>query len=474
MAPVLDASDRIAVVGLGFGDEGKGSVVDALARRLGASAVVRFNGGPQAAHHVVTPNLQTHCFSQLGAALLASPSVQSFSGPRVLVEPLSLLREAEALAALGAADPLPRLHLDERSVVVTPFHRLMNRAAEIARGPGRHGSCGLGVGQAYTDALNPAVPSVRLGELRDPDRLRRKLELIRVMKLDLVEQLQDAHPHALLTPILAELRRRDITAATLDGYGALLRRVDLRQVTDPKGPLLLEGAQGVLLDETHGFWPHVTPSTTTFAWADELCREPPYRLGVLRAFSTRHGAGPFVAEGRQETLLRGRQQPLLRGHQETLLRRQETLLRGEHNALNDWQGSFRVGPFDLVAARHALALVGGVDGLAITCLDRLRGLPTLEVVDAWSYPGDAAEVADLFELDGATIHGIRREDAPSRDRQRRLTEALDRCTPILRALPSEGALLAEIEKALQAPVVLRSRGPTAEQKEWSLTGESAA
>jgi adenylosuccinate synthase len=133
-----------------------------------------------------------------------------------------------------------------------------------------------------------------------------------------------------------------------------------------------------------------------------------------------------------------------------------------------------VGPFDLVAARHALALVGGVDGLAITCLDRLRGLPTLEVVDAWSYPGDAAEVADLFELDGATIHGIRREDAPSRDRQRRLTEALDRCTPILRALPSEGALLAEIEKALQAPVVLRSRGPTAEQKEWSLTGESAA
>jgi adenylosuccinate synthase len=459
VAPALDASDRIAVVGLGFGDEGKGSVVDALARRLGASAVVRFNGGPQAAHHVVTPDLRTHCFSQLGAALLASPSVHSFSGPRVLVEPLSLLREAEALASLGAPNPLPRLHLDERSVVVTPFHRLMNRAAEIARGPGRHGSCGLGVGQAYTDALNPAVPSVRLGELRDPDRLRRKLELIRVMKLDLVEQLRDAHPHALLAPILAELRRRDITAVTLDGYGTLLRRVDLREVTDPGGPLLLEGAQGALLDETHGFWPHVTPSTTTFAWADELCREPPYRLGVLRAFSTRHGAGPFVAEAPP------RHQESPPRHQEALLLRQEALLRGEHNALNDWQGSFRVGPFDLVAARHAIDLVGGVDGLAITCLDRLRGLPTLEVVAAWSYPGDAAEVADLFELDGATIHGIRREDAPTRARQRRLTEALDRCTPILRTLPSEGALLAEIEQALQAPVVLRSRGPTAEQKE---------
>ncbi|MCS6898776.1 MAG: adenylosuccinate synthetase [Myxococcales bacterium] len=443
MVRVPAASDPIAVVGLGFGDEGKGSIVDALARRRNIAAVVRFNGGPQAAHHVVTPEGQVHCFSQIGSALLADPNLPSLSTHRVLVEPLGLLREADVLSRLVSGDPLSRLHLDARSVVVTPFHRLMNRAIEVARGQGRHGSCGLGVGQAYQDSLRSSLPTVRLGDLRDPARLRRKLEVIRWSKIDWIEELQRENTSVELERLRAEMRRPDLIPATLHGYAELLHRVNLHdEVLPPRGAVLLEGAQGTLLDENYGFWPHVTPSTTTFAWADEISSEPPYRLGVLRAFSTRHGAGPLVAEGAPEVLL-----------------------QGEHNKHNDWQGSFRVGWFDLVMARYALAVVGGVDGLALTCLDRLRELPWVGLVDAWMFSGDPTEAADLFNLDGQRVLGVLVAHPPCRVRQERLTRMLSQCKPLLRRLPSTHALLDTLQQALETPVVVRSWGATAEAKE---------
>lgn len=450
MARDPSVSERIAVVGLGFGDEGKGSVVDALARQLGAFAVVRFNGGPQAAHHVVSPELRTHCFSQFGSAFFASNFVRSFSTHRVLVEPLSLLREASALESLGIPSPLSRLSLHEQCVVITPFHRLMNRAVEVARGQGRHGSCGLGVGQTFMDAQNLSVPTVRMVELRDLSRLRKKLELIRWMKLDLVEQLQDNCPDTNLSPELRELRRNDITDVTLEGYATLLQQIHCyagklsekyNGSSKCNGVVLFEGAQGVLLDQDHGFWPHVTPSTTTFSWAEESCMENIYKLGVLRAFSTRHGAGPFVAEYQDDSLL-----------------------WGEHNGANDWQGRFRVGGFDRIMARYALAVVGGVDGLAITCLDRLKTSSVIEWVSSWEYQGDPSEVKDLFQMEGARVLEIQANPAPDRVRQERLTQALAKCIPLREALPDEGALLSRIEAELHVPVVLQSWGPTASDK----------
>ena len=474
MPTTLAAATSVAVVGLGFGDEGKGSILDALARRLNAGAVVRFNGGPQAAHHVVTDDGRTHCFAQFGSAMLVHPQIVSASGPRVLVEPLALGREAAALEHLGVPCPLGRLHLDERSVVVTPFHRLINRALELSRGAGRHGSCGLGVGPAYVDSLDPGVATVRLGELRDEARGRRKLDFIRRMKLDLAEQLQAqaarasaGHPEAgprdapatvadELAAVVADLRRTDLVDATLAGYRPVLAALGSLGVfapPGPSGPTLYEGAQGVLLDEHHGFWPHVTPSTTTFASAEELATPRPFRLGLLRAFVTRHGAGPFVSE----------------------LPADESLRRGEHNALNPWQGAFRVGWFDLVLARHALTVAGGVDGLALTCLDRLAGRREVGLVTAWRHNGDSAEVADLFVFERGLITAIAPEPHPTRQRQQRLTEALARCTPeveLVAGWTDHGQatceqFVARLERELNAPVVVRSVGPTASSKHWT-------
>src|SRR5688572_10036886 len=129
------------VVGLGFGDEGKGTIIDYLARRYRAHTVIRFNGGPQAAHHVVTADGRAHCFSQFGSATLID-GVCTYLSRFMLLDPLALINENYHLKQLGITDGLKRLTIDKDSLIVTPFHKLINRMQEIARGDKRHGSCG--------------------------------------------------------------------------------------------------------------------------------------------------------------------------------------------------------------------------------------------------------------------------------------------------------------------------------------------
>lgn len=438
----------VAVAGLGLGDEGKGATVDALVRRAGRTIVVRHNGGPQAAHHVVRPDGAVHCFAQFGAGTLVD-GVRTILARPMLVEPLGLLREADALTRLGVARPLERLTIAADSPVVTPFHRLFGRIQELSRGTARHGSCGLGVGAAYVDARNPALPTLRFAELHDRGALHRKLRLIQLIKLDQAEQLA-ARPD--LAPLLAELARPDLVAEVLPAYTSLAAAVTtddgavLRSVLrDSPGAIVFEGAQGVLLDADRGFWPFVSPGTPGFDLADELLREadapPAVHLGVLRAHATRHGPGPLVSED-----------PALAARLPEL-----------HNPDGPWQGPMRVGWFDLVATRHALAIAGRVDALALTCLDRLAGVDPL----AWctAYRDE---------------HGDTLDDLPApttdRDLRQRLTDTLLRCTPILeRREPWHAPGLSapavaharSIAGALAVPLACVAAGPTADARAWA-------
>ena len=447
----------LVVVGLGLGDEGKGSVVDALVRRHDASLVVRFNGGPQAAHHVVSPEGKLHCFSQFGAGTLV-PGVRSHLARFVAVDPLALARENAALQALGVDDALPRLSVDPRCVVVTPVHRALNRIREMTRGEGRHGSVGIGVGEALLDAEGAAVPSVRVGDARDPARLGATLRLLWRMKIDLAEQLIERARGAAIDPAaldreLASLRRPEPMEQLARALGHLVHRSGITLAEAPAmraGEVtLFEGAQGVLLDRDHGFFPHVTPSRTTFANADSLLAEAPHvdsitRIGVLRAYATRHGEGPFVTEDAALTAAT----PDL------------------HNAADGFQGAFRVGWLDLVAARYALRVVGGVDWLAITNLDRLAGLPRARVCTAYTIPGGRETLRDLpMESDAASV---------SLEARAALTALLSRCRPVYTELPgwhsaddpAAAAFLRFLESraALNTPVGLASWGPHAGDK----------
>jgi len=357
------------VVDLGYGDAGKGRVVDLLCAESAVAAVVRFNGGAQAGHNVVLPDGRHHTFAQFGSGTFRG--VPSHLSRFVVVDPIALAAEAAHLVRLGVADPFALLTVDEDALLATPWHRAANRARERARGSARHGSCGLGVGETTAYALAHPEDAPRVGDVRAPSRLRRRLVAVRDR----------------LTASAGPLRAPEVddVLRAFAAFADAVRIVDASHLTGVlgSGRCVFEGAQGVLLDEWFGWHPHTTWSTTTFANADALLGEAPAeRLGVVRTYTTRHGAGPHVTED-----------PLL------------DVLPEPHNTTGRWQGAFRRGHFDAVAHRYAIEVCGGVDALAVTHLDAPALAPSLAICtsyrDADRRPVDRIPVGRPGDLAGA-------------------------------------------------------------------------
>ncbi|HEY5985380.1 MAG TPA: adenylosuccinate synthetase, partial [Streptosporangiaceae bacterium] len=172
--------NHLIVVDLGYGDAGKGTVVDWLCSRQGAPvhSVIRFNGGAQAAHNVVTPDRRHHAFSQFGAGTF-TPGVRTHLSRFALVDPLALAAEAQHLAVAGVRDALGRLTADRAALLVTPYHQAANRARELRRAGGRHGSCGMGIGETASYALRYPADAPRAGDCESPRALARKLTALR-------------------------------------------------------------------------------------------------------------------------------------------------------------------------------------------------------------------------------------------------------------------------------------------------------
>ena len=432
----------ILTVDLGFGDAGKGSIVDFLAREHAAHTVVRYNGGAQAGHRVVTAEAapREHVFAQFGSGTLAGAATHL--SRFMLLDPLAMLEEERHLRALGVADAFDRTTIDARALVITPFQRAVNRLKELARGDARHGSCGMGIGETAFDALEHGERALRAGDLASPGRLREKLRFLRAVNLSKARAMRPAPPDGeqaarewdmLLDPAAQEW--------LVDAFGDFASRArivpggELHRILERTGTAIFEGAQGVLLDEWHGFHPYTTWSTTTLENAELLLAEAGYdghvsRLGITRAYATRHGAGPLASEDAE--LTRGLPDP--------------------RNGFGDWQQGFRVGWLDLVMLKYALDAAGPLDGLAVTCLDRLAGLPELRVCRRYAY--------DTF-----TVERIARSPAP-RDLayQERITEGLARRRPLLESVASPAALLDLLAAELGVPVRLISEGPTAADK----------
>ena len=441
----------IVVVDLAYGDCGKGTVVDFLTRHCGATTVVRFNGGPQAGHNVVTPEGRHHTFAQFGSGTFV-PGVRTLLSRFVLIEPYAMLAEVAHLAELGVDDAFGRLLIDADCPVITPAHQCANRLRELHRGAAAHGTCGAGVGETMADLLDEPRLMLRAGELHDGPLVRRKLLAWCERKVEaLGGVIADLRGHPRAAQNIETITRPtwgDAAAANYAEVAARAAVVDSATAlaTIRGASTIFEGAQGVLLDESFGFHPHTTWSTTTFANALALLGEcgfdaDVFRLGVLRSYFTRHGPGPFVTE---DASLR-------------------PLLREPHNADTGWQGGFRVGAFDAVAARYALAVAGPVDGLALTHLDRLPD-PAGRACAAYRFaPGEPvpADVDSLFVRRGERVRDIR---PPSRGDLRhlaRLTEALDRCRPEYIQTPAGAdSFAAAVERELGAGVSMTSAGPT--------------
>jgi len=288
------------VTGLGYGDEGKGTIVDYLARKYSAVTVVRYNGGPQAAHNVTTPEGITHCFAQFGSGTFSG--AETYLSGFTPIDPLAIENEEKVLREHGIENVFEKLFIDKKCLVVTPFHRTLNRMLEISRGSARHGSCGMGVGQTIADGKLFGSQALRAEDLKDEVVTRGKLDFLRRVKLDLAEQIIAEHPD---NPVLVDYVKRlqyDFLEDLIEYYKRFTESgvtfVDEKYLEKSlkKDNVIFEGAQGVLIDAERGFWPHVTKSRVTFQNAEMLLKNSGYdgevvRVGVLRAYHTRHGKG---------------------------------------------------------------------------------------------------------------------------------------------------------------------------------------
>ena len=447
--PTPTVGRHTIVVDLGFGDAGKGTVVDHLCRSAATAgapvrAVVRFNGGAQAAHNVVTDDGRHHTFAQFGSGTLAG--VPTHLSREMLVDPLALAAEAAHLAALGVPDPFGALTVHRDALLTTPYHAAANQARERARGAGRHGSCGMGIGETAAYALAHPDDAPRVRDCADPVRLRRLLGLLADRLTAELGPLAgaDGGPGRLTTgggttagadvgpgagagggPVAPV----EDCAAVFGAFADTVRVVGDRHLAGllRAGPVVFEGAQGVLLDEWHGFHPYTTWSTTTFANAEKLLRDAGHdatRLGVLRTYTTRHGAGPLVTED-----------PAL-----------AAALPDRHNGTGRWQGTFRAGHFDAVAHRYAVEVAGGVDAVALTHLDAPGRRPL--------------RVCRAYELAGVRVERLAPWPAGDLAAAAAATTRLLTARPVLDPTPPRPddwpALAAEI---CGAPVSIRSYGP---------------
>ena len=351
------------IVGVQWGDEGKGRVVDALAGRSGV--VVRYQGGANAGHTVVVGD-EKFVFHLLPSGILY-PGKLCVIGNGVVIDPETLFKELDDLKKRGK--PLARLVISHGAPVVMPYHKLLDRLAEGARSEGsRIGTTGRGIGPCYSDKFGRV--GIRAEDLVNPGILKEKLMMNIEQKNEILTKIYGAGPLESDTVYEAALewgRRMEpmLGDAFLEIHTALETGINV----------LFEGAQGTLLDVDHGTYPFVTSSSPCSGGACTGAGIGPGRIdrviGVTKAYCTRVGEGPFPTEDK--------------GSLGELLRTKG----GEFGATTGRPR--RCGWNDLVAVDYAVK-VNGIDGLALTKLDVLSGFEKISVCTAYEIDGKVRKI----------------------------------------------------------------------------------
>src|SRR6266481_6629352 len=347
----------VAVIGAQWGDEGKGKIVDELA--MNAQYVVRYQGGSNAGHRVVHEKGE-FAFRLVPSGILY-PNTTCIIGNGVVVDPKGLLDEIEELQTQGI--DISRLFISERAHVVMPYHFLLDRLEEEARGTDNVESTQRGIGPAYVD--KHARTGIRMADLLDVDTFRAKLSTILHQKNRMITQIYGQPPLS-----LEEIHGEYF------GYGLQLRshitdtQAMLHEALFERKTILLEGAQGALLDIDFGTYPFVTSSSTMAANASSGAGLPPHSIdrviGVYKAYITRVGSGPMPTELFDAV-------------------GQELRDRGHEYGTNTGRPR-RCGWFDAVAGRF-VAQLNGLDAAVITKLDVLDTFPSIKICTAYRLHG---------------------------------------------------------------------------------------
>ena len=339
---------NVTVVGAQWGDEGKGKIVDWLSNR--ADVVVRFQGGHNAGHTLVVGN-QVYKLSLLPSGVVQGKF--SVIGNGVVVDPWALLAEIEKIEAQGIKITPDLLAVADNAVLILPIHGELDKARE-AQSTQKIGTTGRGIGPAYEDKVGRRA--IRIADLGDPDTLRAKIDRL-LTHHDALRKglgLAPADPEALLAALLE-------VAPKVLAYARPTWRI-LDQKIKAGERVLFEGAQGALLDVDHGTYPFVTSSNTMAGQAAAGSglgpRSVGYVLGIVKAYTTRVGEGPFPTELDDEV-----------GRHLSTVGKEVGVVTGRAR---------RCGWFDAVLVRQTVA-INGIHGIALTKLDILDGLETLKV-----------------------------------------------------------------------------------------------
>ncbi len=424
-----------AVIGGQWGDEGKGKVVDYLAGRV--DGVVRYAGGNNAGHTIV--NDQGEFQLHLVPSGICWPGVCGIIGSGVVVDPEALLEELNWLAERGIdTNKTNKLYISERAHVIMPYHVLLDALEEESRGDSAIGTTGRGIGPTYVDKT--ARTGIRVGDLLDPESLRPRLEQTLELKNKLIAALYGGEA----------LSAEAILEQSLEWGNQLRPYVQpteqiVQDLMAQGRKILLEGAQGVLLDLDHGSYPYVTSSSPSIGGACTGLGLAPRAiagvLGVYKAYSTRVGGGPMPTEMFDAT--------------------GDVLRERAHEYGVTTGRPRRVGWFDAVAGKYSQQ-INGLTGMVLTRLDILDGFPSVKI--CVGYQADGREIT-RFPSD---------------------TRLLEQCQPVYEELPgweqptasatamaqlprNARAYVQRIEELVGCPVQLISTGPS--RKETILVEE---
>ncbi|MCX7071480.1 MAG: adenylosuccinate synthase [Gammaproteobacteria bacterium] len=356
----------VVVIGAQWGDEGKGKIVDLLTDKV--EAVVRFQGGHNAGHTLVINGVKTAL--NLIPSGIMRPGVACLIGNGVVLSLPDLIKEIEKVEATGAS-VRDRLKISEAAPLVLPVHAKLDQARERARGEAKIGTTGKGIGPAYEDKV--ARRAIRVSDLFHREVLAAKLgELLAYHNFVLVNYFKE-------TPVDFQSTLDDLLR-----YAEVIRPMvadvtELLRLQLAKGDnVLFEGAQGALLDIDHGTYPYVTSSNTTAGGAATGSGVGPrnldYVLGIVKAYATRVGSGPFPTELDDE---------IGQGIRE----------RGKEFGTVTGRPR-RCGWFDAVAARRSI-FNNSVSGLCVTKLDVLDGMDTVRICTGYTVNGKPIETLPI-------------------------------------------------------------------------------
>lgn len=373
-------SRNVVVIGTQWGDEGKGKIVDLLTDQ--AKAVVRFQGGHNAGHTLVIDGQKT--VLHLIPSGVLRENVKCLIGNGVVLSPTALLAEIKMLEDSGipARD---RILLSESCPLILPYHIALDQAREIARGKKAIGTTGRGIGPCYEDKISRR--GIRLGELMDTEHFSARLR-------EVMDYHNFALEHYYKQPVVDYQTVLDESLEQAEQLRDLIADIPgmLHEMRENGENVMFEGAQGALLDIDHGTYPFVTSSTTTAGGAAAGSGVGPanldYICGIVKAYTTRVGAGPFPTELVYD----------LESDQGDEIGKYLGTKGHEFGATTGRQR--RCGWLDMVALTRSLK-INSVTGICITKLDVLDGLESLKIAVSYDYNGKTVSVppvgADAFE-----------------------------------------------------------------------------